>query len=128
MKTKTCALPDCDRTIWTGGTFCSVTCSNRSRRKPREHGTYRGAQQHRKLGDPICDPCLIAETEYRRSLRRTVDETLRIKARGRARHLLTKIHAAEYQRLFWQELVVLQAEADSHADSRSSFRNEARAS
>jgi hypothetical protein len=41
---------------------------------PREHGTDRGFEQHRRRGEPACDPCKKAHsvrvTEWRRNHRR----------------------------------------------------------
>ncbi|MCM2394369.1 hypothetical protein [Streptomyces albipurpureus] len=35
-----------------------------SKRKPIDHGTYRGARQHRYRGEPVCELCLPEEAAY----------------------------------------------------------------
>ncbi|QFQ97428.1 hypothetical protein F9278_15780 [Streptomyces phaeolivaceus] len=37
-----------------------------SERKPINHGTFRGARQHRYRKEPLCQPCQNAENAYQR--------------------------------------------------------------
>lgn len=44
-----------------------------SERKPIEHGTFKGACQHRNRKEPLCDPCRLARNAYqneRKALRK----------------------------------------------------------
>lgn len=38
-------------------------------RKPIEHGTYRGAAQHRRRGEDLCEPCRAADNLYQQERR-----------------------------------------------------------
>jgi hypothetical protein len=42
-----------------------------TRRQPVEHGTRRGYQRHRRLGETACEPCRIANAAADRRLRNT---------------------------------------------------------
>ncbi len=35
-----------------------------SQRKPIDHGTFKGARQHRYRKEPLCEPCRLAENAY----------------------------------------------------------------
>lgn len=38
-----------------------------------EHGTQAGAARHRRLGEPVCDECRVADNEARSARRRSKD-------------------------------------------------------
>lgn len=35
-----------------------------SQRKPIDHGTFKGARQHRYRKEPLCEPCRLEENAY----------------------------------------------------------------
>lgn len=83
----------------------------------REHGTYKGWNQHQVLGDEMCDPCRTAATKYMRNWRRTPQGALSTSVTGRARsHALTRLkalHPEEYRLLYQDECRILyEAEMD----------------
>lgn len=83
-----------------------------------EHGTYGGAQQHRKRGDlPVCRPCLDAAAAYQREYRRFNEgHAERERTRQRVRHLaheeLRDRHLDEWTEIYEAAL----AEAGLHND------------
>jgi hypothetical protein len=51
--------------------------------QPIAHGEYKGARQHRYRGEPLCEPCRLAENAYQLGMKRKARE--RKQAREQAR-------------------------------------------
>jgi hypothetical protein len=81
-------------------------------RKPIEHGTYRGYQQHRRRGEETCPPCRAANTAYHQEWRTGQPEeakrnaAVRKAARLRALESLARKYPDEYVELLARELSV----------------------
>ncbi len=75
------------------------------KRDDPRHGTYAGAQQHRKEGKRPCKPCRLAYNAYQKE-HRTDNQRTRAQSRARSRALwrLAEWHPEEFQRLYAAEL------------------------
>lgn len=84
---------------------------------PREHGTKRGYDQHRRRGEEPCEECRQGTAEAARARRLTsgdADETkLRNKARQRALYELARMYPVEYHVLFNDNLAELGLGSDT---------------
>lgn len=76
------------------------------RRDDPRHGTYAGAQAHRKEGKQPCRPCREAYSEYQREYRRNANGNWRDQSRARSRAVwqLVARHRDEFNRLYVEEL------------------------
>jgi hypothetical protein len=109
-----CSLAGCGKSIpyyldqglplWRRQRYCSISCANRSRAKPINHGTYSGYVTHHRRGLPIegcgCNEArdvYIADWKARRPGPAKVNE-LRKTAMHRARAEVLANHQAEYRR------------------------------
>lgn len=66
------------------------------------HGTYAGAQLHRKCGERPCFPCMLAARDYMREYRKRRGPALDnwwVETRDRALQELARRHPAELRRL-----------------------------
>lgn len=75
------------------------------KRSPINHGTYGGAQTHRKRGESVCGACGEAEADYMRKLRaRNAKVRRRDREMGeasrKARSALVELHPEEYAELY----------------------------
>lgn len=71
---------------------------------PFPHGTYSGAQRHRKEGETPCDPCKAAAAEYQRAWRQSAPhDRVRTSARTKALWRLAALHHDEYMALYAEE-------------------------
>lgn len=78
-------------------------------RQPINHGTYGGAQTHRRRDESVCGACSEAEAEYMRKLR---GRNARVRRRDRemaeasrkARTALVELHPEEYSTLYAHHL------------------------
>lgn len=73
-----------------------------------EHGTYAGAQRHKRRGEECCDLCRKAYAAYMRRYRKDnpanyASERKVQNARGRALARLARAHADEFARLYDEE-------------------------
>lgn len=71
------------------------------------HGTYYGAQQHRKAGEKPCEECRKALDEYQNNYRRGKgQQSSRLYSRARSRALtrLSKAHPEEYRKYYRAEI------------------------
>jgi hypothetical protein len=76
--------------------------------KDIDHGTYNGAQQHRRRDEKPCESCQAAATQYQREYRgRTKDWRTQNQARNRAMWRLVTMHRDDYDRLYMRELMEL---------------------
>lgn len=68
------------------------------------HGTYAGAQAHRRDSEKPCRPCLDASNAYMREHRKTSPtDRQRSLARTRALWRLAAMHHDDYERLYVEE-------------------------
>ncbi len=72
------------------------------------HGTYGGAQLHRKRGEDMCDPCRKAAADYMRQYRRNRPDKYAQQravqdARGRALTRLAARHSVEFAAIYEEE-------------------------
>ncbi len=71
------------------------------------HGTSARYQQHRKEGEPACEPCRVAAADYCRDWRRKTGDPnghASTKARHRALEQLKVAHPDEFEALYLDEL------------------------
>lgn len=54
--------------------------------KPVAHGTYKGARQHRRRGQPPCDPCRLAENAYQLEMKQKARERKQARAASGFHH------------------------------------------
>lgn len=91
--------------LWHRQRYCSISCANRSRRKPIKHGTYSGYVAHKKRQVPVTPECgcnaardvYMADWRARSPRAHRVNE-LRKVAMYRARAEVLANHQAEYRR------------------------------
>lgn len=81
-------------------------------REPINHGSYGGAQAHRRRGEEACDDCKAAArayaAEHRATYRRAGRDPLaqhkrQKKLRGRALSRLAEMYPEDYRRLYQEE-------------------------
>lgn len=64
-------------------------------------GTRAGSQRHRRLAEPVCDPCRLAWNAYMRGWKaaRNSEARIRRNAERRAKDELSRRYQREYARL-----------------------------
>ena len=91
-----------------------ITFTERDRGDDERHGTPAGARRHSEAGEPPCEACRAAKSEYDRRYRAANDKKrmnrLHAKAQNRAERDLRRAHLDEYRALYLEHKRQLIAE------------------